>query len=149
MCRPLGKITIFWPNDVFLIIFLLGRSNCLQITKNSFLRFLAFYPVIRHFRRSSVSHGSRFDEIYCFVSSILHFMPSGSISENLSKIYRKSIENLSKIYRESIENLSKIYRESIEHLSKTYRTSIDLGATLGSLWSHFGVRHLGASRLGG
>ena len=35
-------------------------------------------------------------------------------AENLSKIYRRSIENLSKIYRTSIENLSKIYRESMD-----------------------------------
>ena len=49
MCRPLGKMTFFCQNDVFLTIFTLGRSNCLQITKNNFLRFLAFYPLISTF----------------------------------------------------------------------------------------------------
>ena len=49
MSRPLGKITFFCQNDVFLTIFPLGRSNCLQITKNNFSRFLAFYPLISAF----------------------------------------------------------------------------------------------------
>ena len=49
MCRPLGKMTFFCQNDVFLTIFPLWRSNCLQITKNHFLRFLAFYPLISMF----------------------------------------------------------------------------------------------------
>ena len=49
MSRPLGKMTFFCQNDVFLSIFPLGRSNCLQITKNNFSRFLAFYPLISAF----------------------------------------------------------------------------------------------------
>merc|ERR1712167_91811 len=86
--------------------------------------FWLFTPLFRRFTLSGVVFEIEHDETHRLVSSILHFMPSGSISENLSKFYRKSIENLSKIYRKSIENLSKIYRKSIENLSKIYRTSI-------------------------
>ena len=50
MSRPLGKISFFCQNAVFLTIFPLGRSNCLQITKNNFSRFLAFYPLISAFQ---------------------------------------------------------------------------------------------------
>ena len=83
-------------------------------------------------------NGSRFDEIYRFVSSILHFMPSGSISENLSKIYRKSIENLLKIYRTSIENLSKIYG-MVGYFGPTLGQFWVITATLEAYVSHFDV----------
>ena len=100
-------------------------SNWLQIAKNKFSRFSLFTPLFRRVTLSSVAHASGFDEIYRSVSKIINFMASGSISENLSKIYRKPIEHLSKIYRESIEHLSNIYRTSIETLSNIYRNSIE------------------------
>ena len=52
MWRPLGKMTFFCLNDVFLTIFLLGRSNWLKVTKNRFPRFLHFYPLISAFQAS-------------------------------------------------------------------------------------------------
>ena len=120
--RPLEKMTYFRQNgDIFHV----GAQIGCKSRKTTFYVFGLFTPLFRRFRRSSVSHGSRFDEIYRFVSSILHFMPSGSISENLSKIYRKSIEHLSKIYRTSIGNLSNTYRTSMENLWKIYGTSIE------------------------
>ena len=124
-CRPLGNITFFAKMTRFSC----RCSNWLQITKNNFLHFLAFYPLVRRFTLSGVVHVKELDEIYRSVSKNLNFMASGSIFENLSKINRKSIENLLKIYRKSIENRSKIYRKayrkSIENRSKTYRKSIE------------------------
>ena len=70
--------------------------------KATFYVFGFFTLLFRRFTLSSVAHGSKLDEIYRFISTILHFMPSGSIFENLLKIYRKSMENLSKIYRNSM-----------------------------------------------
>ena len=49
-------VPTFWknyiscPNDVFLTIFPLGRSNWLKVTKNRFPRFLHFYPLISAFQ---------------------------------------------------------------------------------------------------
>ena len=101
-----------WKNHIVLTIFPLGRSNCLQITKNNFSRFLAFTPLFRRFALSGVVHVKELDEIDRSVSKILHFMASGSVLENLSKIYRASIEHLSNIFRTSIEHLSKLSRKS-------------------------------------
>ena len=103
-----------------------GRSKWLKITKNNFLRFWLFTPLFRRFRLPRVSQTTDLDEIYRLVSKILHFMPCGSVLENQSKIYRKSIEIVSKIYRKSIEIVSKIYRKSIENLSKIYREYIEI-----------------------
>ena len=150
MWRPLGKITFFCPNDVFLTIFPLGRSNWLQITKNNFLRFLAFYPLIsafqafwciandRSWRDLSIPiKNSWFHAMWLGIRPFLCSMyeSHGLGIENLSKIYRKSIEHLSKIYRKSIENLSKIYRKSVENLSKIY----GMVGYFWPLWGHFGV----------
>ena len=172
-CRPLGKMSFFRQNDE---IFHVGAQIGCKSRKTTSRVFWVFTPLFRRFTLSGVVHGEELFEIYRFVSSILHFMPSGSISENLSKIYRKSIENLSNIYRTSIENLSKIYRKSIEHLSKIYRKSIEnlskiyrksiehlskiyrksienlwngglLLVTLGLLWGQFGVKFGSSGRL--
>ena len=120
------KNDIFCQNDVF---FPLGRSNWLQITKNNFLRFLAFYPLISAFHalwRSSWRRTFR-DLSFRIINSSFHavWLDIRKSIENLTKIYRKSIENLSNIYRKSIENLSNIYRTSIENLSNIYRKSIE------------------------
>ena len=96
--RPLEKMTYFLQNDE---IFHVGAQIGCKSRKTTFYVFWLFTPLFRRFRLSGVVLGEELFEIYRFVSSILHFMPSGSISENLSKIYRKSIEHLSKIYRKS------------------------------------------------
>ena len=62
--------------------------------KTTFHVFSLFTPLFRRFTLSGVVHGEELFEIYRSVSKILNFMASGSVSENLSKIYRKSIENL-------------------------------------------------------
>ena len=111
------------------------RQIACKSRKTTSYVFCIFTPLYRRFSLSSLAHGSGFDEIYRLLSKILHFMPPGSISENLPKIYRKSIENLSKIYRKPIEHLSNIYRKSIENLSNIYRKSI----ALGSIWGGSGV----------
>ena len=114
MCRPLKKTNFFHPNDVFLIMFLLGHLNRLQITKNDFLCVLAFCPLISMFHALWHSSWRR-----TFRDLSIHIKNSSFHAVWLG--IRKSIENLSKIYRTSIEHLSKIYRKSIEHLSKIYR----------------------------
>ena len=122
-----GYVPTSCKNHIVLNFFPLGRSNWLHIARNNFLRFRLFGPLFRRFRLSRVSSAINIEEIYRFISKILHFMPSGSVLGRFcvlctklmalaSKIYRKSIENLSKIYRKSIEHLSNIYRRSIEHL---------------------------------
>ena len=100
--RPLEKMTYFLQNDE---IFHVGAQIGCKSRKTTFYVFWLFTPLFRRFTLSGVVHGEDLFEIYRFVSSILHFMPSGSISENLSKIYRTSIEHLPKIYRTSIEHL--------------------------------------------
>ena len=148
MWRPLGKMTFFAKMMFFSQFFSEGAQIACKSRRTTSHVFWLFTPLFRRFRLSGVVLGEELFEIYRFVSSILHFMPSGSISENLSKIYRKSIENLSKIcrksiehlseiYRKSIEHLSKIYRKSIENLSKIYRKSMEWWATLGLLWVNF------------
>ena len=57
-------------------------------------------------------------------------MASGSISENLSKIDRKSVEHLSNVYRTSIDNLSKIYGSGV-YLGCIWGVS---GVYLGWIW---------------
>ncbi len=50
LCRDLlEKSHFFVKMIVFFTIFPLGHSNCLQITKHNFSRFLAFYPLISAF----------------------------------------------------------------------------------------------------
>ena len=96
MWRPLGKMTFFCLNGVFLTIFPLGRSNWLQITKNNFLRFLAFYPLISMFHALWHSSWRR-----TFRDLSIHIKNSSFHAVWLG--IRKSIENQSKIYRKSIE----------------------------------------------
>ena len=103
MCRPLGKVTFFRQNDVFGAVFLLGHQIACKSRRTTSHIFWLFTSLFRCFTLSGVAHREEIFEIYRFISKILHFMPSGSISENLSKIYRTSIENLSNIYRKSIE----------------------------------------------
>ena len=155
MCRPLGKITFFAKIMLFDNFFSGVQIGC-KSRKTFVYVFWLFTPLFRCFTLSGIAHGEELFEIYRFISKNIHFMPSGSVFENLSyisrksiehlsKIYRKSIEHLSKIYRTSIENLSNIYRKSIENLSSIYRTSIenlsniyrksmDLGWTWGRSW---------------
>ena len=80
-------------------LFVSRWSNCLQITKNNFLRFLHFYPLISSFHalwRSSSRRTFRSRSFAIKISSF-HAVWLG---------IRKSIENLSNIYRKSIDTSS-------------------------------------------
>ena len=114
------KNCIFSSKCRFLTIFPLGRSNWLQITKNNFLRFLAFYPLISAFQAFwCIANGRSWRDLSIPIkNSWFHAMWLG-IRPFLCSMYEShglGIVSLSKIYRKSIENLSKIYRTSIENL---------------------------------
>ena len=81
-----------WKNGRFLMIFPLGRSNWLQITKKSFYVFCIFAPLYRRFRPSRVLQTIELEKIYRFVLKILNFMPYGSVLSRFCDLYRFSID---------------------------------------------------------
>ena len=76
--RPLEKMTYFLQNDE---IFHVGGQIGCKSRKTTFYVFWLFTPLFRRFTLSGVVFEIEHDETHRLVSSILHFMPSGSISK--------------------------------------------------------------------